>query len=107
MKLILKDKKEIPIIQYTVPLTVTAACQSPSAVTTLWKKLTPEQLSEISIVDDNEVVIGSYVNAAVTNVQSVVNVDGETITAHFYLSAEPVDLAEKAAAYDILAGEAE
>ena len=105
MKLILKDKTEITIAQYAVPLMLVARCASANAVNTLWKKLTPEQLAEISIQGDEGVTLASYINASVTNVQSVVNSDGESVTAHFYLSATPVNLGEKAEAYDIITGE--
>ncbi len=107
VRLRLHDGTEIEVMEFAIPMQATVACADRQALFNLWDKLTPEALTEVTVLQnsaENQV----FHSVSVDGVQTLVNSDG-TLTAHFYLSGESenagVSNSEYVTAAKILMGE--
>lgn len=81
---LLKDGTEIAVDEATIAPSFVVNTASKEAVMEIWDQLTTENLAEIRLKKD-DVVVGTFYDATVENVQILPN-PGGTTTAHFYLN---------------------
>lgn len=109
LKMILADKSEILIDEFTVPAHAVVVCDTDEQVVAIWKRLTEENLVSVTVKYGDKDMLG-YRYAGLTGVQCVENENG-TKTAHFYIDGELVFGSEEDNAYitaaKILLGEEE
>ena len=98
MNMILKDRTIIPIIDGSYTGAVILICDNRQALMDIWDQLTPDNLSELRITQDDGTVIHTLHGAVVDSQQSVTNPDG-TLTVHFYLSETETGNATKDSEY--------
>jgi len=109
MKFILADKTQFDIVSFTRPLSVAMVVNTMDDVTDAYDSMTSEALATATVVD-GDTTLATFHDVAITGVQCVVN-PGNTITAHFYFTANQVDPADADPDYTmaakILLGEVE
>lgn len=86
VKLVLANGEEVEVAGFSVPLAVVLNCKSNEDAVTVWQKLTPENLENVSVTQNGETV-ASFQYVTLTNAQFVLNDDGN-VTAHFYMRGE-------------------
>jgi len=97
LKLVLADRSEIQIDEYSIPMHAVKVCETDDQVVAIWKQLTEENLTSVTLKYDDKDVLG-YRYAGLTGVQCVENEDG-TKTAHFYIDGELIFGSETNNAY--------
>lgn len=108
MNMTLKDGTTIPIVDGSYIGAVVLIVENRQALMDIWDQLTPDNLRELQITQDDGTVIHTLHGAVIDSMQSVTNPDG-TLTVHFYLSetmtGDITTDAEYALAGKILLGE--
>lgn len=109
LKMILDDGTQVDITEFGLPLHCVALCADKDEMNALWGQLTPANLINMQILQNDETV-ASYTNVSIDGVQCIVNSD-DTLTVHFYMTGTAVNPnaadAEYAEAAKILLGEVE
>ena len=82
MQLILRDNSTIDLVDLNIIKHFTVLCNDRADFVTIWNKLTPENLSEVQVVDNGETIL-SVSNLTLIGTQTVENGDG-SVTGHFY-----------------------
>ena len=83
LELKLKDETVIDLIEAAYPKHYVLACKNGKTFQKIWNKMTEENLSEIRIMEDDElkaVIVGSRL----AGTQTVTGTDG-TLIGHFYM----------------------
>ena len=84
LEMVLKDETAVELIEASYPKHYVLSCGSRTAFTKIWGKMTEENLSEIRIMEDDElkaVIVGSRL----AGTQTVTVTDG-TLIGHFYMN---------------------
>lgn len=92
--MVLKDGKCIDLEECSSLASIKVISESRSSMAEVWEKMSDENLKQVKIKNSNEVVVGSYENLTLVSETSVVQEDGNILTA-FYLrekTAEEVRL---------------
>ncbi len=85
MNMTLKDGTKIPIVDGSYTGAVVLIAEDRQALMDIWDQLTPDNLQELQITQDDGTVIHTLHGAVIDSQQSVTNPDG-TLTVRFYLS---------------------
>lgn len=109
LKMILNDGTEVYIAEFGLPMHCVALCADRDEMNALWSTLTPANLINMQIQQNDETV-AAYTNVSIDGVQCIINAD-TTLTVHFYMTGTTVNPnaadAEYAEAARILLGEVE
>lgn len=105
LQMVLKDGSEIDLIESGLTKHYVVKCDTEDDFVSLWKLMTPDNLSEVQITEDGT-VIHIIEGMTLDGTQTVTNEDG-SITGHFYMSGGSYKPDEYAEAGKILLGESE
>ena len=83
LTLILLDGTELSLDAFGLPCHAVMQAANPEAVSALWAQLTPDNLKQIFVRQNDEIMF-AYKDCSVNGEQSIVNGDG-SLTVHFYL----------------------
>lgn len=72
LKMILNDGTEVDIAEFGLPLHCVALCADRDEMNALWSKLTPANLINMQIQQNDETV-AAYTNVSIDGVQCIIN----------------------------------
>ena len=88
LKLILNDNTEIELADYELMVQFVFIFNSREEFVTTWGKLTPSNLSNVTIQSDGH-TIQQFTNLILDSVQAVYNTDS-SITGHFFIHGDDI-----------------
>ena len=89
LKMIFFDGTELSLDAFGIPMHAVMTCANEEEMLTVWKQLTPMQLSRVEVQQDGTTIF-AYSGGKLDGQQSVVNGDG-TLTVHFFMSGVRLD----------------
>lgn len=98
LNMTLHNGTKIPIVDGSYTGAVVLICDNRQALMDIWDQLTPDNLQELQITQDDGTVIHTLHGAVIDGQQSVANPDG-TLTVHFYMSETETGNVTKDAEY--------
>lgn len=105
LQMVLKDGETIDLVEAGLTKHYVVKCDTEDDFVSLWKKMTPDNLSEVQITEDGAVT-HTIEGMTLDGTQTVTNEDG-SITGHFYMSGGAYKADEYSEAGKILLGESE